>query len=115
LYLVELLPWRCRLPDREVGDVAGGRESDIGTDERQELDCVGQEICSAMPPRRLNWSIFATVVASSAGFAFGPAFGATNPKVDEMYAKADLWSGTNDDRGAAAERRLTYSTTSGIS
>src|SRR5271154_5144180 len=35
--------------------------------------------------------------ASSAGFAFGPAFGTSNPKVDEMYAKADLWSGTNDD------------------
>ena len=26
--------------DREVGDVAGGSVSDIGTDERQELDCV---------------------------------------------------------------------------
>src|ERR1700678_2599508 len=37
------------------------------------------------------------LMASSAGFAFGPAFGSTNPKVDEMYAKADLWSGTNDD------------------
>jgi len=37
------------------------------------------------------------LMASSAGFAFGPAFGTTNPKVDEMYAKADLWSGTNDD------------------
>jgi hypothetical protein len=36
------------------------------------------------------------LMASSAGFAFGPAFGSTNPKVDEMYAKADLWSGTND-------------------
>src|SRR5271163_2257623 len=35
--------------------------------------------------------------ASSAGFAFGPAFGTSNPKVDGMYAKADLWSGTNDD------------------
>jgi predicted permease len=35
------------------------------------------------------------LMASSAGFAFGPAFGSTNPKVDEMYAKADLWSGTN--------------------
>jgi CubicO group peptidase (beta-lactamase class C family) len=37
------------------------------------------------------------LMASCAGFAFGPAFGSTNPKVDEMYAKADLWSGTNDD------------------
>jgi CubicO group peptidase (beta-lactamase class C family) len=37
------------------------------------------------------------LMASSAGFAFGPAFGTSNPKVDEMYAKADLWSGTNDD------------------
>jgi CubicO group peptidase (beta-lactamase class C family) len=37
------------------------------------------------------------LMASSAGFAFGPAVGSTNPKVDEMYAAADLWSGTNDD------------------
>jgi CubicO group peptidase (beta-lactamase class C family) len=37
------------------------------------------------------------LMASSAGFAFGPAFGTSNPKADEMYAKADLWSGTNDD------------------
>jgi CubicO group peptidase (beta-lactamase class C family) len=37
------------------------------------------------------------LMASSAGFAFGPAFGSTNLKVDEMYARADLWSGTNDD------------------
>ncbi len=37
------------------------------------------------------------LMASSAGFAFGPTFGSTNPKVDEMYAAADLWSGTNDD------------------
>lgn len=37
------------------------------------------------------------LMASSAGFAFGPAFGSTNLKVDEMYAEADLWSGTNDD------------------
>lgn len=37
------------------------------------------------------------VMASSAGFAFGPAFGSTNPEVDKMYAGADLWSGTNDD------------------
>jgi len=25
------------------------------------------------------------------------AFGSTNLKADELYAKADLWSGTNDD------------------
>jgi len=37
------------------------------------------------------------LMASSAGFAFGPAFGSTNLKVDEMYASAGLWSGTNDD------------------
>ncbi len=37
------------------------------------------------------------LMASSAGFAFGPAFGSTNPVVDELYAKADLWSGANDD------------------
>lgn len=37
------------------------------------------------------------LMASSAGFAFGPAFGSTNLAVDELYAKADLWSGTNDD------------------
>src|ERR1700744_1386098 len=37
------------------------------------------------------------LMASSAGFAFGPAFGSTNPAVDELYAKADLWSGANDD------------------
>jgi|HubBroStandDraft_2_1064218.scaffolds.fasta_scaffold293421_2 hypothetical protein len=36
------------------------------------------------------------LMASSAGFAFGPAFGSSNPKVDEMYVKADLWSGAND-------------------
>lgn len=37
------------------------------------------------------------LMASCAGFAFGPAFGSTNPEVDAMYAKADLWRGTNDD------------------
>src|SRR5271156_2224232 len=37
------------------------------------------------------------VMASSAGFAFGPTMGSTNPKVDEIYAAADLWSGTNDE------------------
>jgi CubicO group peptidase (beta-lactamase class C family) len=36
------------------------------------------------------------IMASSAGFAFGPAVGSTNPKVDEMYAAAGLWSGAND-------------------
>jgi CubicO group peptidase (beta-lactamase class C family) len=37
------------------------------------------------------------LMASSAGFAFGPAFGCSNPKADEMCTAADLWSGTNDD------------------
>jgi CubicO group peptidase (beta-lactamase class C family)/acetyl esterase/lipase len=37
------------------------------------------------------------VMSTSAGFAFGPTFGSTNPKVDALYAAADLWSGTNDD------------------
>ncbi|MFZ6644620.1 serine hydrolase domain-containing protein [Undibacterium sp. TJN25] len=37
------------------------------------------------------------VMASSAGFAFGPAVGSTNIKVDELYAAAGLWSGTADD------------------
>src|ERR1700678_4419414 len=37
------------------------------------------------------------LMASSAGFAFGPGLGTTNPAVDDMYSKAGLWSGTNDD------------------
>jgi CubicO group peptidase (beta-lactamase class C family) len=37
------------------------------------------------------------LMASSAGFAFGPGLGTTNPTVDDMYSKAGLWSGTNDD------------------
>lgn len=37
------------------------------------------------------------VMATSAGFAFGPLLGTVNPKVDALYAAADLWSGTNDD------------------
>ncbi len=37
------------------------------------------------------------LMASSAGFAFGPPVGTTNLVVDGVYAKADLWSGTNDD------------------
>src|SRR5580658_6614738 len=37
------------------------------------------------------------LMASSAGFAFGPGLGTTNPKVDDMYSKAGLWNGTNDD------------------
>jgi CubicO group peptidase (beta-lactamase class C family) len=37
------------------------------------------------------------LMASSAGFAFLVPLGSTNPKVDEMYAAADLFSGTNDD------------------
>src|ERR1700744_2584256 len=37
------------------------------------------------------------LMASSAGFAFGPGLGTMNPAVDDMYSKAGLWSGTNDD------------------
>lgn len=37
------------------------------------------------------------LMATCAGFAFGPAMGSSDLSVDEMYAKADLWSGTNDD------------------
>jgi CubicO group peptidase (beta-lactamase class C family) len=37
------------------------------------------------------------LMASAAGFAFGAPVGSTNPKVDEMYAAADLFGGTNDD------------------
>jgi CubicO group peptidase (beta-lactamase class C family) len=37
------------------------------------------------------------LMASSAGFAFGPPVGSSNLAVDALYAKADLWSGTNDD------------------
>ena len=37
------------------------------------------------------------LMASSAGFAFGPGLGTTNPEVDDMYTKAGLWSGTNDE------------------
>jgi CubicO group peptidase (beta-lactamase class C family) len=37
------------------------------------------------------------LMASSAGFAFGAPVGSTNPKLDEMYAGAGLFSGTNDD------------------
>ena len=37
------------------------------------------------------------LMATSAGFAFGAPVGSTNPKLDEMYAAADLFSGTNDD------------------
>jgi CubicO group peptidase (beta-lactamase class C family) len=37
------------------------------------------------------------VMSTSAGFAFGPPLGSVNPKVDALYAAADLWSGTNDD------------------
>ena len=35
------------------------------------------------------------LMASSAGFAFGPVFGNSDPKVDELYAAADLCSGTS--------------------
>jgi len=37
------------------------------------------------------------IMTTSAGFAFGVPFGSTNLKLDDMYAKAGLWSGTNDD------------------
>ncbi|HEY0333740.1 MAG TPA: serine hydrolase domain-containing protein [Stenotrophomonas sp.] len=37
------------------------------------------------------------VMSTTAGFAFGPLFGSVNPKVDELYTQAGLWSGTNDD------------------
>jgi CubicO group peptidase (beta-lactamase class C family) len=37
------------------------------------------------------------LMSSSAGFAFGPGIGSTDLAVDALYAKADLWSGTNDD------------------
>lgn len=37
------------------------------------------------------------LMASCAGFAFGPPMGSSNLAVDALYAKADLWSGTNDD------------------
>ena len=36
------------------------------------------------------------IMSSSAGFAFGPVMGSSNPHVDELYAAANLWSGTND-------------------
>lgn len=37
------------------------------------------------------------VMSTCAGFAFGPLLGTINPKINAMYAAADLWSGTNDD------------------
>src|SRR5271154_5098570 len=37
------------------------------------------------------------LMATSAGFAFGVPMGSTNPNVDEMYAAANLFSGTNED------------------
>lgn len=37
------------------------------------------------------------LMATCAGFAFLVPMGSTNPKVDEMYAAADLFSGTNED------------------
>jgi CubicO group peptidase (beta-lactamase class C family) len=37
------------------------------------------------------------LMASCAGFAFGPLIGTTNSKVDAVYAAAGLWSGTADD------------------
>jgi len=44
------------------------------------------------------------LMCTSAGFAFGPSFGSTNVKVDEMYAAAGLWSGTNDEMIAKLAR-----------
>src|ERR1700690_75946 len=37
------------------------------------------------------------LMASSAGFAFLVPLGSTNPKLDEMYFAAQLFSGTNED------------------
>jgi CubicO group peptidase (beta-lactamase class C family) len=37
------------------------------------------------------------LMSTSAGFAFGISLGSTNPRLDEMYAAAGLWSGTNDE------------------
>src|SRR5271168_143881 len=37
------------------------------------------------------------LMATCAGFAFGAPLGSTNPKLDEMYAAAGLFSGTNED------------------
>jgi CubicO group peptidase (beta-lactamase class C family) len=37
------------------------------------------------------------LMATCAGFAFLVPMGSTNPKVDEMYAAADLFGGTNED------------------
>lgn len=37
------------------------------------------------------------VMSTSAGFAFGPVIGSTNTKVDDLYAKAGLWSGSSDE------------------
>ncbi|OYN75635.1 serine hydrolase domain-containing protein [Mycolicibacterium sphagni] len=37
------------------------------------------------------------LMATCAGFAFLVPMGSTNPKVDEMYAQAGLFSGTNED------------------
>jgi CubicO group peptidase (beta-lactamase class C family) len=37
------------------------------------------------------------LMASTAGFAFGAPVGSTNPKLDEMYAAAGLFSSTNED------------------
>jgi CubicO group peptidase (beta-lactamase class C family) len=37
------------------------------------------------------------LMSTSAGFAFGIPMGSTNTKLDDMYAKAGLWSGTNDE------------------
>jgi len=44
------------------------------------------------------------LMSTSAGFAFGIPMGSTNTKLDEMYAKAGLWSGTNDEMIAKLAR-----------
>jgi CubicO group peptidase (beta-lactamase class C family) len=44
------------------------------------------------------------LMASCAGFAFGAPVGSTNPKLDEMYAAAGLFSGTNEDMIAKMAR-----------
>ncbi|RPK65541.1 Esterase EstB [Streptomyces sp. ADI96-02] len=44
------------------------------------------------------------LMASCAGFAFLVPMGSTNPKLDEMYLAADLFSGTNEDMVAKLAR-----------
>jgi CubicO group peptidase (beta-lactamase class C family) len=44
------------------------------------------------------------LMASCAGFAFGAPVGSTNPKLDQMYAAAGLFNGTNEDMIAKMAR-----------